>query len=53
MKHTVKSRDNKVKQITLVWTCTENGRKQDSQKLLYMNLGTTRFTGRPKKDMAR
>ena len=25
--NTVKSRDNKVKQITLVWTCTENGRK--------------------------
>jgi hypothetical protein len=32
----------------LVWTCTENGRKWKSQKVLYMNLGTTRLRGRPR-----
>ena len=42
------NRDKKVKQITLVWACTENGRKQNSQTVLYMNLGTTRFRGRPR-----
>ena len=26
------NKDNKVKQITLVWACTENGRQQTSQK---------------------
>jgi len=31
----------------LVWTCTENGREQNSQKSIYMNLGTTRLRGRP------
>jgi hypothetical protein len=25
------NRDNKAAQITLVWTCTENGRKKNSQ----------------------
>ena len=32
----------------LVWACTENGRKENSQKVLYMNLGTTRLRGRPR-----
>ena len=41
------NRDNKVKQITLIWTCRENGRKWNSQKVLYMNLGT-RLKGRPR-----
>ena len=27
LKKTHYNRDNKVKQITLVWACTENGRK--------------------------
>ena len=26
------NRDSKVKQVMLVWTCTENGRKYSSQK---------------------
>jgi hypothetical protein len=33
----------------LVWTCTESGRKQNSQKVLYMNLGTASLKGRPRK----
>jgi hypothetical protein len=32
----------------LFWACTENGRKQNSQKVLYMNLETTRLRGRPR-----
>jgi len=33
----------------LVWACTENGRKQNSQKkVLYMNLETTRLRGKPR-----
>jgi len=32
----------------LVWACTENGRKWNSQKILYMNLETTRLRGRPR-----
>jgi hypothetical protein len=36
----------------LVWACTEKERKQNSQKVLYMNLETTRLRGRPSK-MAR
>jgi hypothetical protein len=30
----------------LVWACTENGRKQNSQKNIYMNLESTRPRGR-------
>ena len=50
LKKTQCNRDNKVKQITctLVWVCTENGRKQNSQKVLYMNLETKRLRGRPR-----
>jgi hypothetical protein len=40
--------DKKVTQITLVWTCTENGRNYNSQIVLYTNLETTRLTGRPR-----
>ena len=32
----------------MVWACTENGRKQNSQKLLYMNLETIRLRGTPR-----
>jgi hypothetical protein len=32
----------------LVWACTENGRKIP-KRVLYMNLGTTRLRGRPRK----
>ena len=42
------NRDNKVKQITLVWACTENRREWNSQKVLYMNLEATRLRGRPR-----
>jgi len=38
------NRDNKVKQITLVWASTENG----IPKREYMNLGTTKLRGRPR-----
>jgi hypothetical protein len=31
-KKTYHNRDNKATLITLVWTCTEDGRKQNSQK---------------------
>ena len=32
----------------MVWACTENGRKQDSQKSIKMNLEVTRLRGRPR-----
>jgi len=32
----------------LVWACTEYGRKQNSQKVSYMNLEATRLRGRPR-----
>jgi hypothetical protein len=32
----------------LVWACTETGIKQIPKTALYINLGTTRLTGRPK-----
>jgi len=31
--------DNKAKEITLVWACTENGRKQNSQKSIIYEFG--------------
>ena len=41
--------DNKVKYITSGWACTESGREQNSPKnVLYMNLETTRLSGRPR-----
>ena len=33
------NRDNKVKQITLVWACTENGGKENSQKSIVYEFG--------------
>jgi hypothetical protein len=42
------NRDSKIKYLTLVWACTENGRKYNSQKSLYLNLETTRLRGRPR-----
>jgi hypothetical protein len=41
-------RDNKATYITLVWTCTENGRKQIPKRVLYVNLESTRPRGRPR-----
>ena len=32
----------------MVWACTENGRKQNSQKVLYINLVAKRLRGRPR-----
>jgi hypothetical protein len=32
----------------LVWTCTENGNKEDSQESINVNLETTRLRGRPR-----
>ena len=40
--------DNKVKQITLVWACTENGRKQNSKKGIIYEFGATLLRGRPR-----
>ena len=31
--------DNKVNQVTLVWACTKNGRKQKSQKSIVYEFG--------------
>ena len=57
------NRDNNVTQITMVWACTDDGRKQNSQqsleyvtqkilnqpkRVLRMNLETTRMTCRPR-----
>jgi hypothetical protein len=46
------NRYNKATEIKLVWTCTENGRKLNSQKSIvgYMNLESTRPKGRPEID---
>ena len=32
----------------MVWTCTENGREQNSQKVLSADLETTRLRGAPR-----
>jgi hypothetical protein len=48
VKKTHYNRDNKVTQITLVWTCTENGRNKIPKRVLYMNLESTRPRGRPR-----
>ena len=45
-------RDNRVKQITLVWACTENGRKQNSQKSILYEFGN-KIERQTKKQMAR
>ena len=37
------NRDNKVKQITLVWACTESGRKQNSQKGIIYEFGNNKI----------
>ena len=36
-------RYNKVKQITLVWTCTENVRKQNSRKSIIYEFGNNKI----------
>ena len=46
-------RDNIVKQITLVWTCTENGKKQNSQKSIIYEFGNNKIERYTKKQMAR
>ena len=42
------NRDSKVKQITLVWACTENGRKQNSQKGIIYEFENNKLRGRPR-----
>jgi transposase len=32
-------RDNKATEIMLIWTCTGNGRKQNSQKIILYEFG--------------
>ena len=39
VKKTYYNRGNKVKYFTLVWACTENGRKQNSQKSIIYEFG--------------
>jgi hypothetical protein len=46
VKKTYYNRDNKVKEITLVWACMEVNRIP--KRVLYMNLETTRLRGRPR-----
>ena len=48
VKKPTNNRDNKVKWITLVWTCTENEKNIIPKILLNMNLGRTRLRGRPR-----
>ena len=48
VKKTHYNRDNIVKEITLVWACTENGRKQNSQKSIRYELEKKRLRGRPR-----
>jgi hypothetical protein len=48
LEKTYHNRNNKATQITLVWACTENGRKMEFPRVLYMNLETTRPRGRPR-----
>ena len=47
------NRGIKVKQITLVWTCTENGTKQNSQKGVIYEFGTNKTERQTKKQMAK
>jgi hypothetical protein len=42
VKKTHFNRDNKVKLITLVWACTENGRKYNSQENIIYEFGSNR-----------
>ena len=42
------NRKNKVKYIMVVWACTENGRKQNSQKSIIYEFGSNRLRGRPR-----
>ena len=37
------NRDNKVKYFTLVWACTQNGRKQNSQKGIMYEFGNKKI----------
>ena len=46
-------RDNNFKQIMLVWTCTENGRKQKSQKSIIYEFWNKKIERQTKKYMAR
>jgi hypothetical protein len=42
------NRDNNVKEITLVWACTENGKNRITKKVLGTNLEKKRLRGRPR-----
>ena len=42
------NRDNKIKQITFVWACTENRRKQKFQKNIVYEFGNNKAEGRPR-----
>jgi undecaprenyl pyrophosphate synthase len=49
VKKTYCNRDNNVKKITLVWTYTENGRKQNSQKSIIYEFGNNKIERQTKK----
>ena len=53
VKKTHYNRDNKDKQIMLVWACTENGRKQNSQQSSMYKFGNKESERQTKKQMAR
>jgi hypothetical protein len=42
-------RDNNATQITLVWTCTENGRRQNSQNSIAYAFGNNKTNRETKK----
>ena len=44
VKKTYYNRDYKAKQVTLVWACTENGTKQNSQKRINLLTPSGFFT---------
>ena len=46
-------RDSNIKQITLVWACKENGRKQNSQKSIIYEFVNNKAERQTKKQMAR
>ena len=45
--------DNQAKQITLDWACTENGRKQNSQKCVKYEFGNKKAERQTEKQTAR
>ena len=47
------NRYNKIKQITLVWASTEDGRKQNSYKSIIYKSGNNKTEKKTKKEMSK